>query len=207
MKELPAAGNITQDFYTEVYYIYGRNYHGALDIVNYDYVPMHALFKGSILLLIDDCPDGAFTSATNTSGYGNEVWVLSENGRVKMRLAHNKQSSPVKKGQKVKKGDVVAYMGQTGFRYSYNGVDPIHTHYEIYVDGVLVDPLSDWEKYLTEKPMEVSREEFEELKSEVEVLKGRYEKTTKNTKRLRKFARAINLKKAKELKITKPKKK
>lgn len=208
MNKLPAEGNVTQDFYTPVNYIAGRTRHEALDIVHYDFVPVRALFSGKALLVIDNVPDYAFTAPGNWSGYGNEVWIVSFNGRVKQRLAHLKKGSPIAEGQKVSAGQEIGKMGRTGYRFP---LDTIHTHYEIYVDGVRVDPYSDWEKNLDESLTEDQMSELEtrvsKLEAEMEIVMGKQKKTAKNTKRLRRLATWAFPKRAKKLGIKKPKKK
>jgi len=143
--EKPAKGYITQYFNTPVDYIAGRSYHEALDIVNDNFTNIYSMFDGYVILVVDDVPDYAQTSPTNYSGYGNEVWIVSNNGKVKQRVAHLKKGAKVKEGQKVKQDIVIGVMGQTGYRFP---LPTIHTHYEIYVDNVRVDPLGNWQKYL-----------------------------------------------------------
>lgn len=208
MNKLPAEGNVTQDFYTPVNYIAGRTTHEALDIVHYDFVHVHALFTGKVLLVIDNVPDYAQTAPGNYSGYGNEVWVVSFNGRVKQRVAHLQQGAPVQDGDTLWAGQPIGRMGQTGYRFP---MDTIHTHYEIYVDGVRVDPYSDWEKNLDESLTEDQMSELEtrvsKLEAEMEIVMGKQKKTSKNTKRLRSLAVWAFPKRAKKLGIKKPKKK
>lgn len=206
MKELPAEGVVTQDFYTEVNYIADRSTHQALDIVNSNYVPIRALFSGIVLLNIDNVPDGAFISENNYSGYGNERWIVSYNGRVKQRVAHLMQGSPVQEGWKIKSGMVIGTMGQTGYRFPES---VIHTHYEIYLDGVRVDPYSNWEQYLEESLTENQMSELEtrvsKLEAQMEVLKGGYKKTKSNVQGLRRLAFWKTPKLAKKAGVNKPK--
>jgi len=66
------------------------------------------------------------------SGYGNLIEIDHGYG-IRTRYAH--ASKLLKKvGSNVKKGDVIALVGSTG-----NSTGP-HLHYEIYIDGVAVDP-------------------------------------------------------------------
>jgi len=200
--EKPAKGYITQYFNTPVDYIAGRSYHEALDIVNDNFTNVYSMFDGYVILVVDDVPDYAQTSPTNYSGYGNEVWIVSNNGKVKQRVAHLKKGAKVKEGQKVKQDTVIGVMGQTGYRFP---LDTIHTHYEIYVDNVRVDPLGDWQKYLKDNNYTMTELEKQVAKNTADI--ERLKNTRKNTKRLRKFARATNKKLAEKLGIKKPKKK
>lgn len=200
--EKPAKGVITQYFNTPVDYIAGRSYHEALDIVNDNFTNVYSMFDGYVILVVDDVPDYAQTSPTNYSGYGNEVWIVSTNGRVKQRVAHLKKGAKVKEGQKIKQDTVIGVMGQTGYRFP---LPTIHTHYEIYVDNVRVDPLGNWQKYLKDNNYTMTELEKRVATLEAEVL--RLKNTRKNTKRLRKFALKTNEKLAKKLGIKKPKKK
>ena len=73
------------------------------------------------------------------SGYGNYVVIDhgdDENGqRITSVYAHCTELF-VKKGDKVKRGDVVGSVGMTGTATGY------HLHFEIRVDGEKVDPLN-----------------------------------------------------------------
>jgi len=204
--EKPAKGYITQYFNTPVDYIAGRSYHEALDIVNDNFTNIYSMFDGYVILVVDDVPDYAQTSPTNYSGYGNEVWIVSNNGKVKQRVAHLKKGAKVKEGQKVKQDTVIGVMGQTGYRFP---LPTIHTHYEIYVDNVRVDPLGDWQKYLKDNNYTMTELEKQVAKNtaDIEILKGKQKKTKKNVKKLRKYSFLKDSKLAKKLGIKKPKKK
>lgn len=138
--QYPAEGEVTQDFYTPVNYIAGRSYHEALDIVTSTFEHLKALFSGSIYIVIDDVENYAVYSSTNYTGYGNEVWQVSDNGRVMLRVCHNKKGCPVREGEYVEPNTIIGTTGQTGYRVPD---DIIHTHYEIYIDGIRHDP-EDW---------------------------------------------------------------
>lgn len=76
--------------------------------------------------------DGEVTYAQYNGGYGNFVKVNHRNG-YKTAYAHMHQIA-VNKGQSVKKGDLIGYVGTTG-RSTGN-----HLHYEVYYQDGLVDP-------------------------------------------------------------------
>lgn len=79
--------------------------------------------------------DGVVTSAGyNSGGYGNLVEIDHGNGIV--TLYGHCSSFAVSAGQRVHKGDVIAYMGSTG---NSTGT---HVHYEVRVNGTAVNPAS-----------------------------------------------------------------
>ena len=68
------------------------------------------------------------------SGYGNEVLVDHGFG-YKTRYAHlDVNGFNVKKGQKVKRGDVIAFVGSSGLSTAP------HLHYEVHRNGKMIDP-------------------------------------------------------------------
>lgn len=73
---------------------------------------------------------------SKSTGYGLTV-IIDHGGGVTTLYAHN-QSIRVKVGDKVDKGDVIAYVGSTGY-----STGP-HAHFEIRINGQPVDPM----KYL-----------------------------------------------------------
>jgi len=77
--------------------------------------------------------DGVVTFAGTNGGYGILVTIDHGNG-VETRYAHNSRVA-VKVGQQVKRGDIIAYSGNTG-----NSTGP-HLHFEIRYKGTAVDPL------------------------------------------------------------------
>ena len=99
----------------------GSDFHPGIDIANDVGTPIVAT------------ADGVVTSAGwNSGGYGNMVDINHGNGYM-TRYAHASQVL-VSAGQTVKRGQVIAYMGSTGF-----STGP-HVHYEIRVNGQLVNP-------------------------------------------------------------------
>ena len=78
--------------------------------------------------------DGVVTAAGWNGGYGNMVDIDHGNG-ILTRYGHASEVL-VHEGQHVKRGDVIAYMGSTGF-----STGP-HVHYEIHVHGETVNPAS-----------------------------------------------------------------
>lgn len=77
--------------------------------------------------------DGTVILATWNGGYGNQVRIQHSNGIVTAYAHCNKLL--VKKGQKVKQGDVIALSGSTG-----NSTGP-HLHFEYLINGKFKNPL------------------------------------------------------------------
>jgi murein DD-endopeptidase MepM/ murein hydrolase activator NlpD len=67
-------------------------------------------------------------------GYGNHV-IINHGYGYKTLYAHMKKYA-VKKGQKVKRGEVIGYVGSTG-----TSVAP-HLHYEVHKDGKKINPVN-----------------------------------------------------------------
>jgi murein DD-endopeptidase MepM/ murein hydrolase activator NlpD len=79
--------------------------------------------------------DGVIKRADNrSSGYGRHIRIDHGFGYVSLYAHLNKYN--VRLGQKVKRGDIIGYVGNTG-----RSVAP-HLHYEIIKEGVKVNPLN-----------------------------------------------------------------
>ncbi len=76
--------------------------------------------------------DGIVTMAGKTKGYGNFV-VINHQNNIETRYGHLRDIF-VKKGQMVKRGDVIGTVGNTG-----RSTGP-HLHFEIRVNGKAVNP-------------------------------------------------------------------
>lgn len=77
--------------------------------------------------------DGVVCHAKYDRGYGHTVEIDHGNGVI-TKYAHNAKLL-VKRGQKVARGDVIAYLGNSG-----RSTAP-HLHYEVRVNGVAQNPL------------------------------------------------------------------
>ena len=79
--------------------------------------------------------DGLIKRADNrASGYGKHIRIDHGFGYVSLYAHMNKYQ--VKRGQNVKRGDVIGYVGNTG-----RSAGP-HLHYEIFKDGKKINPLN-----------------------------------------------------------------
>jgi murein DD-endopeptidase MepM/ murein hydrolase activator NlpD len=96
-------------------------FHQGLDISTDKGQPVHAT------------ADGTVESAAYSGDYGNLV-VLKHGFGLTTRYGHL-SGFAVKPGEAVKRGDVIGYVGATGRATGY------HLHYEILVNGKLINPL------------------------------------------------------------------
>jgi murein DD-endopeptidase MepM/ murein hydrolase activator NlpD len=79
--------------------------------------------------------DGRITRADGRSaGYGKHIRI--DHGYGYLTLYAHLSDYNVRRGQRVKRGDVIGYVGNTG-----RSVAP-HLHYEVRKDGVAVDPIN-----------------------------------------------------------------
>lgn len=117
----PTQGSVTSRFgWRRSPFGGGSDFHPGIDIANAVGTPVYAT------------ADGIVTSAGWYSGYGQYVEIEHGYGYA-TAYGHNSVIA-VGVGQAVKRGDVVAYMGNTG--YSTGS----HLHYEVKVNGQAVDP-------------------------------------------------------------------
>ena len=95
--------------------------HPGIDIGVGMGTPIHAAASGRVI------------SASYSGGYGNLVVIDHGNG---LATAYAHQSSmAVSPGQQVSQGQVIGYVGSTGF-----STGP-HLHFEVRVNGSPVDPM------------------------------------------------------------------
>lgn len=98
----------------------GGDWHPGIDIANDYGTPIHSTADGEVIY------SGWY------AGYGKMIQISHGNGIVTV-YGHNSQIL-VEVGDKVKKGDIIAQMGSTG--YSTGN----HLHYEVRVNGTTVNP-------------------------------------------------------------------
>jgi murein DD-endopeptidase MepM/ murein hydrolase activator NlpD len=99
----------------------GRSFHSGVDI---------ASARGTHIMAADN---GLVTQSGWSGGYGNMITIDHGNG-YKTRYAHN-SSNLVSVGQRVQRGQLIAYMGSTG-----NSTGP-HVHFEVWRNGSHVNPM------------------------------------------------------------------
>lgn len=114
-----------------------RKLHTGLDYSAPRGTPIYATGDGTII-----------TVKTNFGGYGKEVEIDHGYGFV-TKYAHM-DSFNVKKGQKVKRGECIGFVGSTG------GSTAPHCHYEVIKDGQKINPVN----YIFK---DINEEEYEKL--------------------------------------------
>jgi len=118
----PVNGWITSRFgYRKSPFTGKRNFHSGVDISNR---------KGTKIIAT---ANGKITFAGRKMYYGNLITIDHGYGKA-TKYAHLKKIL-VKRGQKVKRGDVIATLGNTG-----QSTGP-HLHYEVRINGAPVNPL------------------------------------------------------------------
>lgn len=89
---------------------------------------------GSCWSAIYAAASGTVTMAQNYSGYGNYVRI-DHGGGIGTGYGHIVGGGfAVRRGQHVKAGQVIAYVGQTGVAFG------CHLHFEVYRNGYTIDP-------------------------------------------------------------------
>lgn len=100
----------------------GTDWHPGIDIADDTGTPIVAT------------ADGVVIASGWNGGYGRQV-VLDHGYGIRTSYAHNSENV-VSVGESVKKGELIAYMGSSGF-----STGP-HVHYEVQVNGTAVNPAS-----------------------------------------------------------------
>lgn len=111
--------------------------HKGIDLVGagytLDYVVAHS--EGTVVAVVSNCNRN--TSKTGERIYGNYVKIKHDNGMYTL-YAHLKYGTvTVKNGDRVTKGQVLGYMGNTGYSFG------AHLHFEVRgTNDVYIDPTS-----------------------------------------------------------------
>lgn len=99
--------------------------HGGIDISGTGFgSPIFSSTDGVVLKMNTSCANRGYYGSPCGGGYGNYVYVQTDNGYT-IYYAHTTNNIPVSVGQRVSKGQVIAYMGDSG---SSTGT---HLHYQI----------------------------------------------------------------------------
>ncbi|WP_109302639.1 M23 family metallopeptidase [Aquimarina sp. AU474] len=114
-----------------------RKFHYGMDFSAATGTPIYASGNGEVT-----------RADANSTGYGRHIRI--DHGFNYVSLYAHLSKYNVKKGQKVKRGDVIGYVGSTG-----RSVAP-HLHYEIFKDGERINPRNFYYGSLTS-------EEFNEM--------------------------------------------
>jgi len=119
----PTTGYISSFFGKRKHPIYHTiQYHNAIDISTQKGEPIMA------------SADGKVVKSTHQVGYGLTI-VIDHGYGIITKYAHCSKSI-VKRGQKVKRGEVIGYVGQSGITTGPN------LHYEVVTNGVAQNPLN-----------------------------------------------------------------
>jgi murein DD-endopeptidase MepM/ murein hydrolase activator NlpD len=112
----PAQGLLSSSFGQR-----GRRLHAGIDISGERGTPIVAADAGVVLF-----------SGRGPNGYGNTVMLHHSHGLITL-YAHNERNV-VRQGNRVQRGQVIAFMGDTG------RASGTHLHFEVHQDGRLTDP-------------------------------------------------------------------
>jgi len=119
----PVPGGITSPFGPRIDPITGNpGFHTGVDMYATYGTPIHACRSGTVVI------------ASPQGGYGNAV-VINHTGGMATLYAHQSRIAVVP-GQVVNAGDVIGYVGATGY-----ATGP-HLHFEVRLDGNPVNPIS-----------------------------------------------------------------
>ena len=132
LARLPAILPVKQEELRRISLVYGERMHPTLNKLM-DHKGLD--FMGPYGTSIYATADGVVISTLKSSSFGNVILIDHGNG-YKTRYAHLYRIKPfaVKKGQAVKRGELIGYMGSTG-----RSAGP-HLHYEVLKDNEQVDP-------------------------------------------------------------------
>lgn len=112
-----------------------RRFHYGMDFIAKRGAPIYATGNGIIK-----------RADNRSSGYGNHIRIDHGFGYVSLYAHLSKYN--VRRGQKVKRGDIIGYVGNTG-----RSVGP-HLHYEIFKDNKKINPLNFYYGNLSPKEFE-----------------------------------------------------
>ncbi|KPL22750.1 MAG: peptidase M23, partial [Bacteroides sp. SM1_62] len=108
-----------------------RKFHHGMDFTAPTGTEVYATADGTIELV-----------ERSRRGYGNKV-VIDHGFGYKTLYAHLEEFNDLWKGKKVKRGDVIAYVGSTGLSTAP------HLHYEVHLNGKKINPINYYFEDLT----------------------------------------------------------
>lgn len=124
--------------------IKGRRPHEGIDIAKSAGAPIRATESGVIT---------SVRASSQSVGYGTMVTIDHGNGFESLyaHMQHHPSKLPFKEGQRVKQGDVIGYMGDTGSGGT-------HLHFEIKKNGIAINPLNVLQQHI--QPGQVFKSEY-----------------------------------------------
>ncbi len=120
-------------------------------------------FAGSTGTPIFAAGDGVISRIEKQRGYGNYIRIKHDSQYATAYAHMSRFAQGLKRGSKVRQGDVIGYVGSTGM------VTGAHLHYEILVDGTQINPMS--VKLAGRKLQGKDLRHFEALKAEMKKLR------------------------------------
>jgi murein DD-endopeptidase MepM/ murein hydrolase activator NlpD len=118
LKHMASGFGYRSDPFTKI-----RKFHKGMDFTAKTGTPIYATGDGSVIKA-----DGSL------SGYGNHIEISHGYGYLTLYAHLSKYN--VRAGQKVKRGDIIGYVGSTGRS------EAPHLHYEVHKNGEVVNPLN-----------------------------------------------------------------
>jgi len=103
-------------------------FHYGVDMAAWKGTPVYAAYTGLVV------------EARYSRGYGNNI-VIAHSPKYRTRYAHLSKIG-VKVGQKVKRGEQIGAVGDTGYVRSSPGRDASHLHFEVLAFGKKMNPMS-----------------------------------------------------------------
>ena len=120
---VPSSNLVTSRYGWRVHPITGtERFHAGIDINGYGNA-------GGVIYAADG---GTVVRARYSDSYGNYV-MINHDGNMQTLYAHMSGLN-VSEGQTVSQGDVIGYLGETGWATG------VHCHFEVYINGSTVDP-------------------------------------------------------------------
>ena len=117
---------VFKNYPNKITQIYKKGTHNGIDLVanvngksGFDYIVAHS--DGIVI----DCRNTYNKTDSTGNSYGNYVKIKHDNGYYTLHGHIKYNSVTVKKGEKVKKGQVIGYMGNTGHSFG------AHDHFEV----------------------------------------------------------------------------
>ena len=122
----PASGTITASFGVPTPV---QSYHTGLDI------------DGQIGDSILASADGTVSFTGGNSKYGYGLYVKIDHGEGVSTLYGHLSGFAVSEGDEIKRGELIGYMGNTGYAIAFGSGDGSHLHFEVREDEVPVNPI------------------------------------------------------------------
>jgi murein DD-endopeptidase MepM/ murein hydrolase activator NlpD len=144
----PAIQPVSNKTLTHLHATYGERFHPLLGYVR-DHKGLD--FTADIGTPVYATGDGIIKSAYFSGSFGNVIFLDHDYG-YETRYAHL-SGFKAKRGQKVKRGDIIGFVGDTGLSRGP------HLHYEVLFNGLHINPINFFQRDLSNKEYEKLVEE------------------------------------------------